>query len=539
MRRSTVVLTCVLTLVPGVARAGNVTNDPLLSYVDPMGVGTTLKLQNIGKGVARFEEAGIEDSDDAADECVDGGNFVDCPAYDQTAYIGLAGGGDTFSSNVNEATISVNGGPGNDAIGTGDGDDLIGGGTGSDNTAGNGGDDLFRDSIGLLTPQPANGDDMFAGGGGDDRMDMGADGSPDAAGADTFDGGTGTDLADYGLRTAPLTITVGAGADDGAAGEGDSVVAADVVRTGAGNDVVTLAPGAAGRIEGGAGNDRLTGSGAADVLLGSGPDLAAGSGDDVLDGRGGADDLRGGDGVDTVDYGSRTAAVRVSTDGVADDGEAGENDLVQGDIESVIGGAGDDVLVMRDGRAGTISCGAGTDSVVADEADVVAADCETVSRPLVAPGVTPSPTPTPGAGGGTGAGGGGTGAGTGGGTGTGGGSGAPGGTAAIVPQLTLRAGTLRLTKGRVLVSAACPKGASGACAGTLSITTVKRGRTPARSLGRLVVALAPGTSRRYAFRPSRALARTLRRAGRSSVTVRFVTVSPGARTVVSRRRLSA
>lgn len=526
MRRPIVALTCVLTLAPGVAHAGSVTNDPFLSYIDPAGAGTSLALQNVGGGTARFQEVGIVASGGVADECVGMVNAVECPAFDELILIALGGGNDVFSSNVSRAPLNVSGGTGNDAIATGNGDDIVGGGIGDDNVAGNGGDDLFRDSIAGLTPQPAGGNDGFSGGPGADTMEMGADGSQDAAGADVFDGGTGIDLVDYGLRTAPLTITVGTGADDGAAGEGDTILAADVVRTGSGNDVVTLAAGAAGRIEAGAGDDDLTGSDQADVLLGSGPDLAPGSGDDVLDGRGGPDDLRGGDGTDTVDYGSRTAAVSVTADGLANDGEAGENDLVQGDVESVVGGSGDDTIVMRDGRAGTITCGAGTDSVVADDADTVAADCETVSRPFPAPGppvviVTPGP-----GGGGTG-------------TGTGGGTGTPGTVPAIVPQLRLPTSTLRLAKGRVLVATSCPAGASGACAGTLSLSTVRRGRTRARTLGRVTVALAPGKAKRFSLRPSRALARTLRRARRTPVTLRFTTVSPGARTVSVRRTLRA
>ena len=45
------------------------------------------------------------------------------------------------------------------------------------------------------------------------------------------------------------------------------------------------------------------------------------------------------------------------------------------------GGKDDDVILARDGRRDTISCGTGKpDRVVADRADRVAGDCESISR---------------------------------------------------------------------------------------------------------------------------------------------------------------
>ena len=43
-------------------------------------------------------------------------------------------------------------------------------------------------------------------------------------------------------------------------------------------------------------------------------------------------------------YASRTADVSVSINGAADDGEAGEGDDVQSDVENLTGGAGADTL---------------------------------------------------------------------------------------------------------------------------------------------------------------------------------------------------
>jgi Ca2+-binding RTX toxin-like protein len=119
-------------------------------------------------------------------------------------------------------------------------------------------------------------------------------------------------------------------------------------------------------IEGGAGNDRvivgkrdvpaiLLGQGGNDLLSsgngddflhgGSGNDYLFGrDGDDRVDGGGGADTILGGKGFDTVDYASRERPVYVSVGNTSPDGAKGENDLVCGDIERVLGGRGSDYL---------------------------------------------------------------------------------------------------------------------------------------------------------------------------------------------------
>ena len=53
--------------------------------------------------------------------------------------------------------------------------------------------------------------------------------------------------------------------------------------------------------------------------------------------------------------------------------------------DRIAGGAGDDRLLTRDGLADAIGCGAGTDRVEADSADVIADDCENVDRRPVPP----------------------------------------------------------------------------------------------------------------------------------------------------------
>jgi len=119
---------------------------------------------------------------------------------------------------------------------------------------------------------------------------------------------------------------------------------------GMGNDLVVIgAHSHNATLIGGRGNDSLSAGDGND-------DLYGGPGDDYLFGRGGndvihegrhadgADLILGGDGNDTVDYSQRTRNIRVGIGVLADDGEKGEHDNVQADVETVIGGSGNDRL---------------------------------------------------------------------------------------------------------------------------------------------------------------------------------------------------
>jgi hypothetical protein len=74
--------------------------------------------------------------------------------------------------------------------------------------------------------------------------------------------------------------------------------------------------------------------------------IAGGGGDDAFysPARDGADDYHGGPGSDTILYIGRTAPLTVQLDNIATDGEAGEFDNVQRNVENVYGGSGDDTL---------------------------------------------------------------------------------------------------------------------------------------------------------------------------------------------------
>ncbi|MDX6470557.1 MAG: hypothetical protein QOF75_2360, partial [Gaiellaceae bacterium] len=169
------------------------------------------------------------------------------------------------------------------------------------------------------------------GGAGDDLLDGGG-------GPDTLAGGNGSDAVDYSSRTVPLNVDLdGQPADDGEAGEGDTV----------GTDV-----------------EGIYGGSAADVLTG-------GPGDDLLDGGPGADQLAGGGGEDVVDYSARTAAVSADADGaVSDDGESGEGDSIAADVEDLIGGAGNDTLTGNS-AANYIRGGSGNDLIAGGDGDDV------------------------------------------------------------------------------------------------------------------------------------------------------------------------
>ncbi len=94
-------------------------------------------------------------------------------------------------------------------------------------------------------------------------------------------------------------------------------------------------------LSGGASNDVLYGGPLGDTLNG-------GDANDTLVPGKGADRLNGGNGNDYADYGTRTAALTLSIDGVANDGEAGEGDNLGTDVEALIGGSGNDRLVGSD-----------------------------------------------------------------------------------------------------------------------------------------------------------------------------------------------
>ena len=224
---------------------------------------------------------------------------------------------------------SLSGGSGHDSLDGGLGDDALSGGLGNDALIGGEGRDtaLFLGSaavrvrLALITAQETGqGRDTLisvenlASGGGADYL--GGDGLANAlsagagndtlcgfAGADTLLGGAGDDLLTGGEGGDDLDG--GSGIDravyEGAAAVTVNLASVAVQDTGQGLDRLLRIE----DVQSGSGNDRLTGSGAANVLAGmAGDDRLFGlAGDDTLRGGLGQDSLFGGLGADRLDGG--------------------------------------------------------------------------------------------------------------------------------------------------------------------------------------------------------------------------------------------
>jgi Ca2+-binding RTX toxin-like protein len=280
------------------------------------------------------------------DDTLDGGDGSDT----------LAGGDGTdladYSTRTAALTISLNNGGDDGASGERDNVrtdvENVSAGSGADKLTGDSAANVLSGGAGNDTLDGGAGDDTLRGGAGDDRLLQNA-------GNDTLDGGDGSDLADYSGERAPVTITLDGQPNDGENGERDNVgPTIERVTGGSGGD----------RLIGDDGSNTLIGGGGADTLVGAGGNdsLQGGDGDDLLDGSSGADDIAGGSGNDTADYSLRGAPVSVTLDDQPGDGQAGEGDNVHSDVDSIVGGSGNDHLVGNS-RNNNIQGGPGDDRI--------------------------------------------------------------------------------------------------------------------------------------------------------------------------------
>lgn len=166
-----------------------------------------------------------------------------------------------------------------------------------------------------------------------------------------------------------------------------------------------------------------------------------GAGDDLLH-PGSGDTVSGGSGFDLAEFTARATAGAFSLNGVADDGWIGEpllnlltdvedlalselmcidwcpppaptsgastltgndagntlrgaygNDTIigGGGADRLVGSLGDDRLLARDGVADRVECGAGSDSAVVDQFDLVGDSCESVDRVQAVSGIEDKP----------------------------------------------------------------------------------------------------------------------------------------------------
>ena len=250
-----------------------------------------------------------------ADHMVDG-NGIGADTFNGGTDIDTA----DYSARTAGLSVSVDSGVGNDGA-AGEGDTIAGvervlGGAAADQLGaasaastlvGNGGSDTLAG--GPLADRLVGGDVLGDGPDGDDTLDGGG-------GPDIFIGGRGRDTATYAGRATPVTVTLGEGADDGAASEKDDV-----------RDDIE-------RVIGGSAGDALTGNGAANSLLG-------GDGPDVITPGGGADSADGGPGDDRIEAGDVAQDTIACGDG---------NDLVVADADDIV--AADCETVDRSAPAG-------------------------------------------------------------------------------------------------------------------------------------------------------------------------------------------
>jgi Ca2+-binding RTX toxin-like protein len=268
--------------------------------------------------------------------------------------------------------------------------DVLTGGVQPNLINGNGGDDdISGGPAGTCTGVGAD-TDTLNGGDGDDVFQMGAASNC----SDIADGGLGRDEASYELRTAGVTITSDAAANDGEAGEHDNIKPSieivvggegnDSIIGGTGNDELHGGPGA-DTLKGGAGNDTLVGGTGADHLLGEVGDdffdeastvddkyvaaFSAFGGQDVIHGGAGANtcDFRRGGTADTI-YTLCFSGAAANCTPAANDGSDGDDltncnhVILDGGADSVSGSTSDDII---EGGAGddVLDGGGGNDAI--------------------------------------------------------------------------------------------------------------------------------------------------------------------------------
>jgi Ca2+-binding RTX toxin-like protein len=296
-------------------------------------------------------------------------------------------------TNYYGATLTVDGGGGDDIIIGSSGADVIAGGAGfdwldgldgNDRLSGGAGNDVLLGRAGADNLDGGDGDDYLSGGDGDDytagawnRLDGGLWGGN---GNDILTGGSGSDLV-IGEAGDDTIIATDDGTYDYYSGEGGSDtlsferftygVGIDLnsgrgqywhadVRAIAGNNLWSIE-----NLTGTAFNDWIYGDEIGNVLkgLGGNDHLYGREGDDILEGGAGADVLDGGAGIDTASYAGSTSGVYVDLGaGTAFGGDASGDSFIS--IENLLGSRFGDVLA---GNAGNnqLRGGGGDDVLIA------------------------------------------------------------------------------------------------------------------------------------------------------------------------------
>ncbi|HEX8856167.1 MAG TPA: calcium-binding protein [Thermoleophilaceae bacterium] len=484
----------------------------------------------------------------------------------------------TVLAKANEiAGAKLNGGAGDDLLTGADTADSLGGGDGNDRLVGAKGGDDMSGGAGNDTLVWNNGDgsDMIDGDAGNDTTEV--NGNPTLGDTFTLEPNAGritfkrTNLVTFTLNASTERFQVnGLGGDDSvSASNGVGALTLLSVDGGAGNDTVNgsdgpdLLVGGEGNdvLGGGAGDDRIVGDRGSDTMNGgAGDDTLVwnnGDGSDVMNGDDGRDDVEvngsptAGDvftvqpngarikfdrtnlvpfsldigssetmhanglaGDDTITVGEVGSFAVTAAGGAGNDTLTGRgssetflggsgNDTIApgGGIDFVSGDEGDDHVNVRDKTADLAVGGAGNDSVVADAGRLDILDgFEAVDR-------TPNATPRPGD--------------------------------RSTRPVTIKGGTLRVSKGRASVRASCSANSSANCTGSLSLRTAKRvrfaGVSAVLQLGSARYHVARGTTKSITVKLPKGIQRLADRNGRLKVVAVASTRGSGSIASSSRR----
>ncbi|MDA0285265.1 MAG: FG-GAP-like repeat-containing protein, partial [Planctomycetota bacterium] len=249
-------------------------------------------------------------------------------------------GNDTIVGSIGNDSIdggsgsdSISGGAGNDSINGGDGSDTIDGGTGDDTIAGQSGDDIISTGSGndtVLWNGLGHGVDVVLDSTGVQTLTVQGDSGVNNFAVDSNSGllRVAEGVASITVSNSTTTVNVLGGGDDDFITIGSLTDLRALVLSvdgQGGNDTISATNASVGVVRmflnGGTGNDSITGSLDGDSINGDG-------GDDSILGGAGNDSVDGGDGDDFVD------------------GEAGNDTLLGGlGNDSMLGGDGDDSLV--------------------------------------------------------------------------------------------------------------------------------------------------------------------------------------------------
>ena len=290
-------------------------------------------------------------------------------------------GGDDFTGDTGPNLLDGGGGIGADTLRGGDGDDVLLGRFGPDVHQGGPGVDeaTYRDRFDRVTA-------TVGGAGASGNFDDGALGSRDTINADVERVVGSSDDDTLNGNNAANQLSGGGGADTlTGLGGADTLTGGpgpDVINGGAAVDVVTYAErtravavtlgaasGSGGREDGPVGFRDTVATDVENIVGGSGADSLVGSGAaNVFDGGPGADSVAGLGGADTMSYAARTNVQAVNVTVGSTNGSGGFldgnsiRDTIGTDVETVLGGAGNDILNGADGRQ-TLRGGLGDDTI--------------------------------------------------------------------------------------------------------------------------------------------------------------------------------